>query len=255
MPSPALEAHCLGVKMGGRDVVREVSFTAERGEVISLLGANGAGKTTLLRALCGLIDYTGTVTLFGVNLKTVSAKERAQKLAYVPQKSLLMAPMPVWDVVALARYSRHTGLFGMSAADRTCVAEALEAVEATSLADRPFNELSGGEQRRVLLARALATGAQVILLDEPTAALDVRFALSFLELLQGLSQKGHLIILALHHLEEALRYTNRSILLNAGRVIAQGPSREVITRGPIFEGYGVDLEVGAGLSFQLHRDG
>ncbi|MGD2019318.1 MAG: ABC transporter ATP-binding protein, partial [Planctomycetota bacterium] len=157
----------------GPDVVRGVDLVAPRGAITALLGPNGSGKSTLLKAVVGLVDSEGEVRLDGADLRGLAADARARRLAYVPQRSLLAAPLLVHSVVAQGRFPHRRGLSAPTEEDRKAVQGALEDADIAHLACRPFTELSGGEQQRVLLARALATGADVLLMDEPTSAQDV----------------------------------------------------------------------------------
>ncbi|HEX5659550.1 MAG TPA: ABC transporter ATP-binding protein, partial [Polyangiales bacterium] len=167
----ALRADRVHVLRGKRSVVRNVSFTASFGAVTAIIGPNGAGKSSLLRALNGLLPHQGTIVSEGREVRELSPRERARRIAYVPQQSQLMANMSVRETVAQGRFAHSSGWMQVDT-NAAPVQRALDDAHVRQLAERPFNALSGGEQRRVLLARALATEAPILLLDEPTAGLD-----------------------------------------------------------------------------------
>jgi iron complex transport system ATP-binding protein len=242
-----LEAAGLGVRRGGRALLAEVSFAVRPGVVLGVLGPNGAGKSTLLKATAGLLPASGTLRLGGRDAATLGRRERARLVAYVPQHSDLQAALPVREVVAQGRFAHGGGPAEVSHA----VAQALAQTDIEALADRSFSALSYGERRLVLLARALATGAPVLLLDEPTAALDVRHALELLAVLRRRAADGAAVVVVLHALAEATEACDEALLLQQGRTVAAGPVASVISAGPVREVYGVELVPGAHFGYRL----
>jgi len=234
----------------GPEVLRGLDFEAPRGAVTALLGPNGSGKSTLLKAVLGLLPSEGTLELDGVDPRALSLPERARTLAYVPQRTQLAAQMTVRAVVELGRFGQRGAFASTNAEDARAVEQALHEADAEAFAERPFRELSGGEQQRVLLARALATGARTLLLDEPTSSQDVRHVLEMHAALRALAARGHAIAIVLHDLNEARRHVDRAVLLQAGRVHASGPVRSVVEAGAVRAVYGVELVEGAGLGYE-----
>jgi iron complex transport system ATP-binding protein len=237
----ALAVRGLSVVRDGRAVLADVSFAAETGSVLAVVGPNGAGKSTLLKAVAGLLPYRGQVRLDGGDAAQLDRRSRARRVAYVPQHSALDAALPAREVVAQGRFAHRDSLGRKSAGDEAAIERALGLTDAARLADRPFNRLSYGERRLVLLARALATGAKLLLLDEPTAALDVRHALELLAVLQRLASDGACVVVVLHQLQEAASHCDRALLLAEGRTVAEGTIGEVIATGPVRRVYGVEL--------------
>jgi len=247
---PLLETRALGVVRGKRRLLDDVSLLLAPGEILALIGPNGAGKSTLLKALAGILPCQGEITLAGTSAAGLSHRERARRLAYVPQHSALDAAVSVAEVVAQGRFAHRDAWGRKSPDDDRAVAQALAATDVLGLEHRPFTQLSYGERRLVLLARALATGAPVLLLDEPTAALDVAHALSLLRVLRGLAERGHAIIMALHQLEEAAEFCHRAVLLREGRVVCAGPVADVVAAAPVREVFRVDLVPGAHFGYR-----
>jgi iron complex transport system ATP-binding protein len=244
MANPLLSVSDLDVRRGGRLVVEGLGFTVDAGTALVLLGPNGAGKSTVLKAILGLIPYQGTVQLDGRDARELPPRQRARQVAYVPQHSALDAPLPVRDVVAQGRFPHGDGDLPFARPRRDDVlkvAAAMDRTDISALADRPFDALSYGERRRVLLARALCTEAPVLLLDEPTAALDVGHALALLKVLREVARAGTAVVLVLHQLQEAAAFADRAVLLAAGRSVRQGPAAEVIAPEPVRAVYGVDM--------------
>jgi len=248
----ALEIRGLTVCRGPCPVVDAVTFSAEPGRITALVGPNGAGKSTLLKAILGLIPVTsGTITWNGRDLLTLSAQERARLVAYVPQQSQLSAGMIVARVVAMGRFAHQGPLGRMSAEDRARIDEALSQVDAVHLAGRSYDTLSCGERHRVLLARALATGAPLVLLDEPTASLDIGHALAALHLLRRLADDGRAVVAVLHHLDEVSAWADHAIMLHRGRVLVSGAVSEVLAPEPLATAFGVRPVAGGALGFHL----
>jgi iron complex transport system ATP-binding protein len=247
---PLLDARHLTVVRGQRRLLDDVAISVEVGEILALVGPNGAGKSTLMKALAGILPYQGKIFLEGSPAETLPRRMRARHLAYVPQHSTLDAPMLAHEVVAQGRFAHRDGWGRASGDDAAAIAGALAATEATHLADRPFSRLSYGERRLVLLSRALATGARILLLDEPTAALDVAHALSLLHRLRALAGRGHAVIVALHHLDEVAEFCSQALLLNRGQVICRGPVAEVVAAAPVRQVFGVELVPGAHFGYR-----
>jgi iron complex transport system ATP-binding protein len=237
-----------GVTFGypGRDVLRDVSFTLRPGELCALCGPNGAGKSTLLRLLLGLHEPgAGQVELGGAPVASLSRREIARRAALLPQESPVELPLTVREVVALGRLP-HLGRFEAERPeDGAAVARALDATDTAALADRPLTELSGGERHRAHLARAIAQGAAVLLLDEPVAGLDLVHQLRALELLRATVDGERGAIVALHDLTLAARYCDRILLLEGGRLRADAPPAEVLTPETLARVFGVRAEIRA----------
>ncbi len=212
-----------GVAIGGHWLVRGVTVALRVGEVTALLGPNGSGKTTLLRLLAGLLAPTeGQVTLDGHALHALARRALAQRIAFVPQDTHMRVAFTVREVVAMGRHPHLRRFERLHHHDHALVDEALRRADVAHLAARPVLELSGGERQRVLIARSLATQADVLLLDEPTANLDIAHALDVLDLCQQLAQEGKTIGLAIHDINAAARYATSLVLLSAGRLVMHG---------------------------------
>jgi iron complex transport system ATP-binding protein len=238
---PLLAIKDLTVSLAGRRIVESAALEITSGEIVALAGPNGSGKTTLLKAAAGILRYEGSVQVNGVDLASISRRQRARLLAYVPQHSALEAALTVEEVVAQGRLAHRSTLGGPGAEDRGAVSEALRELDVENLAQRPFNQLSFGERRRVLIARALATRASLLLMDEPTAALDVRHILDLFAVLRRLSARGYGMLVVLHQLREVVEIAHRAALLHGGRLRFQGSVDRVIARDPVRQVYGVDL--------------
>ena len=240
----AIELDAVTVTLGGRAVVRDVGAVVERGEWVALIGPNGAGKTTLLRAIAGLVAHEGHVTLLGRAESELDRRERARLLAVVPQAPETPPWLTVAEYVLMGR-TPHLGLLAREGdGDRDAAARALARLELDPLADRMLGTLSGGERQRVVVARALAQEAAIVLLDEPTAALDIGHQQQALELLDGLRERqGLTLVAAMHDLTLAAQYADRVLLLSRGCIVADGTPGEVLTEDALAEHYGATVRV------------
>jgi iron complex transport system ATP-binding protein len=232
------------VEAGGRRLVDDVSFSVEAGTWLSLLGPNGAGKTTLLRVLAGLRRFRGTVRLAGRRLEELGRRESAREVALVPQTPVVPAGMTVGDYVLLGR-TPHLGVLAREGlGDRRAASEALARLELEALADRALATLSGGELQRAVIARSLAQEAPILLLDEPTAALDLGHQQQVLELVDELRRAvGLTVVAAMHDVTLAAQYCDRLVLIDRGRIVADGAAREVLTRDRLESLYGASVRV------------
>ncbi len=250
-PAPPLVVSDLHIVRAGRPVLAGIHLLAAHGEVLALIGPNGAGKSSLLGAVIGRVPHAGTIRLGGVYTQHLDARQRARRLAYVPQRSALRASLSVAAVVAAGRFARQGWLARISAADRAAVDTALVRTDCAGLAERAFDQLSFGEQQRVLLARALATDAPLLLLDEPAAGLDPAHALALLALVRSLADEGRAVVIVLHQLDQVARCADRVALLHGGRLLACGSPDEVLAAGPLRTAYGVEPVPGGALGLRL----
>lgn len=235
----------LFVSYNSREILHGVSLDVQSGELLALIGPNGAGKSTLIRAVSGVIPSSaGRVRANGDDFHALTPIQRARYIAVVPQAISLPPAFSVWETVLMGR-TPHLGFLGhASRADEELARRALERVHAEGLAERRVGELSGGESQRVLLARALCQSTPILLLDEPTAHLDLQYQVSLLELTRKLVREDNLAVLvALHDLNLAARYADRVALMVDGRIAALGSPREVLTPELISRAYGLPVEV------------
>lgn len=231
---------------GAEPVVREVSLELRPRELLGILGPNGAGKSTLLRLMAGLlVPSSGVVRVRGRPVGDYPRAELARTLAVVPQNEPAVFGFTAREVVAMGR-APHTGLFGaLGPADHAAIDAALARCDAAQFARRPLGELSGGEQKRVLIARALAQRAPVVLLDEPVAFLDIRHQLEVCELLaRGVAEGEFTAVAVLHDLNLAAQFCDRLLLLRGGATVALGGVDEVMTYRRIREAFEAEVYVG-----------
>lgn len=230
MSAPFLALEGVSVHLAGRAIVQDVSLPMPRGCLVALVGPNGAGKTTLLKAVAGLLPSEGAIRLEHQHLSGLSIRERATRMAYLPQGHVVHWPLPARDVVALGRYPHGaTDPARLSEKDRDAVARAMMAADVTALADRPVTELSGGERSRVALARVLAVEAPVILADEPIASLDPRYQIEVMRLLRRVADDGALVIVVTHDLGLTARFADQVMVLSQGRLAAHGSPQQALT--------------------------
>ncbi|ELZ16702.1 ABC transporter [Haloterrigena salina JCM 13891] len=215
---------------GDLPVLEDVSLTVDPGEFVGFVGPNGAGKTTLLRLISGALEPdSGTVTVDGVDVHDVPSKRSSQLVSVVPQDTTLSFSFPVRDVVEMGRHPHRSRFSGPTPEDRAVVERALERTRTAELAARPIDEVSGGQRQRVVLARAIAQATPVMLLDEPTASLDVNHQLETLELVRELVAEGRTVCAAIHDLELAARYCDRLVMLADGEIYRNGRPADVLT--------------------------
>ncbi|WP_171115697.1 heme ABC transporter ATP-binding protein [Streptomyces sp. Z423-1] len=236
------ETEGLRVRLGAREVLAGVDVTVRAGEVLALVGPNGAGKSTLLSALAAdLTAAEGVVRIHGRPAAQWSASELALRRAMLPQSAALSFPFTVEEVVRMGR-APWAGT-PLADQDDTAVAAAMAATEVTAFAGRPFSALSGGERARVALARVLAQRAPLLLLDEPTAALDLKHQELVLRLCRERARAGDAVVVVLHDLGLAAAYAHRVAVLHAGRIAADGPPAEVFDERLLSEVYDQPVEV------------
>lgn len=240
-----LEVQSLVVRYGERQILHEVSLTAKPGEVLVVIGPNGAGKSTLLRAASGILPVqSGRVLAQGKDLARLPAEQRARLLAVVPQAYQLPPAYPVYETVLLGRTPYMNFLGQAGSKDHARVRLAMERANVQHLAGRRVGELSGGEQQRVLLARALAQDCPILLLDEPTTHLDLQHQSGLLNLVQKLARSdGLAVLMVLHDLNLAALYADRIALLVGGKVQACGAPDTVLTAAKLSAVYQVPVSV------------
>lgn len=239
-----LSARGITVAYGSVRVLEELTFEASRGEWLCLIGPNGAGKSSALRAIAGLIPHSGEVRVGKVSLESMSRREIARVLAFVPQNPLLPEGMSVEQYVLLGRtpFISYLGTEGSS--DVQVVTDVLVQLELDGLATRPLGSLSGGEQQRTILARALAQRAPILVLDEPTTSLDVGKQQTVLELVDSLrASDGLTVISAMHDLTLAGHFADTLLLLSGGLIAGFGRPRAVLTESAIERHYGASVRV------------
>jgi iron complex transport system ATP-binding protein len=241
---PAIYATGVTVAVDGVTLVGPADLTVGAGDWVNIIGPNGAGKTTLLRALCGLTPAAGRVELNGRPLASMSRRERSRLLAYVPQQPVMPAGMTVEQYVLLGRSPRLGLLSAEGAADFAAVAAVLDRLDLADLADRTLETLSGGERQRANLARAMAQEPALLLLDEPTTALDIGHQQEVLELIDDQRRRlGLTVVSTMHDLTLAARYGDHLVLLAGGRIVADGPPVQVLTGPHLAAHYGAHVDV------------
>jgi iron complex transport system ATP-binding protein len=223
-------------------VLRGIDLRLERGEMLALIGPNGAGKSTLLRLVSGILQpRRGQAFLENHDLAALSRtpREVARRVAVVPQDGPTPTGLTVREMVTLGRTPYVRLMLGPTATDREAVNWAMSAAGVVDLSERFVEELSGGERQRVILARALAQQPRLLLLDEPTANLDLHHQVAILELVRGLTRdQGLTVLAAVHDLQLAALYCDRVALLHAGRIVSQGPPEAVLTEPLLLEAFG-----------------
>ncbi len=240
----AISAQDLSYEIEGNLLLDGVTMHADRGQLVGLLGPNGAGKSTLLRTISGILrNLDGSVQLDGTDIRELSTREVATALALVPQIAPYTYGFTSIELVLMGRYP-HLGRFQIEGRDDDRIArEAMRLTETEEFADRTLDTLSGGERQRVFVARALAQQPSILLMDEPTANLDVLHQLKVLDVVRQLVDEGLTAVAAIHDLNMAARYCDRLVLLNGGRVLAEGPPDEVLTPDTIETAFGVKSAV------------
>lgn len=232
------------VRLGQRVVVAGLSAQLAAGSLIGVIGPNGAGKSTLVRAAMGLVPLaSGAIHIDGTPVNAIAREDLARRIAYLPQGQELHWPLSVERLVALGRLPHLAPFSRMTAADEAAVESAMRRADVLHLRRRNARELSGGERARALLARALAVEATGLVADEPLASLDPGHQIDVMELLAEEARGGALVVAVLHDLTMAARYCDRLLLIDEGRLIADGPPADVLTPPRLAETYGIDAYI------------
>ncbi|MEQ8624330.1 MAG: metal ABC transporter ATP-binding protein [Vicingaceae bacterium] len=236
----SIEAHNLTVSYNRRPVLWNIDFSLPTGKIIGIIGPNGSGKTTLLKAIMGLVKTSsGYVKLFDDDLENVR-----DRISYVPQRESVdwEFPASVMDIVLMGRYRKNNLMRRLNKADRDIAAEALEKVNMLEYSNRQISQLSGGQQQRVFIARSLAQGADLYIMDEPFVGVDAATEEAILSLLTEMKSQGKTVVVVHHDLQTAKAYFDWMVLLNT-RLVAAGPKEEIFNEELLQEAYGGKLNV------------
>ena len=258
-PQLAIELREVSFAYGNRLVLTDISASMGAGELVALIGPNGSGKTTLLKILLGFLPpKSGQVSLHDRPLDSYPVKDRAKAIAYVSQQPAPTFPLTSYQLVSLGRYP-HASRFAFSGADAAAVESALEETDSKHLKERFFGTLSGGEKQKILIARALAQSARVLLLDEPTLHLDLYYQLQILAALKRLCRQQRItVITVLHDVNLVSLFADKALLLCAGALRAFGPVREVLNEPNIKDLLGVEMklneDIETGVRYFIPRD-
>jgi iron complex transport system ATP-binding protein len=237
-----IEASGITARYGDTPVLQAVDFAARVGEMVGLIGPNGSGKTTLLRILANLrAPEAGAIRYSGKTAAELGARNLARRISYLAQGGEVHWPMRADALVALGRLPHRGAAGGSDARDRDAVMRAMAAADVVHLGARTMRQVSGGERMRILLARALAVEGELLLADEPTAALDPLHQLQVMSLLRASVRDGHGVIVVLHDLSLAMRFCDRLVLLAEGGVLVEGQPAAVLTDAHLARAYGVDV--------------
>ncbi|SEE30913.1 iron complex transport system ATP-binding protein [Streptomyces sp. 2131.1] len=242
--APRLAARGITVGYGGRNVIEELDVEIPSGVVTTIIGPNGCGKSTLLRTLTRLLKPAGgAVVLDGEDIARLRTRDVAKKLGLLPQSPVAPEGLTVSDLVARGRHPHQSWLRQWSSDDADVVRRALAMTGVSDLADRPVDSLSGGQRQRVWISMTLAQGTDLLLLDEPTTYLDLAHAIDVLDLVDDLHESGCTVVMVLHDLNLATRYSDNLVVMREGAILAQGHPRDVITAELLDEAFGLRAEV------------
>lgn len=242
--NPAIRTENLTFAYKDKSVLDGVSLSIERGEMVGILGPNGSGKTTLLKIFSAVLRGRGEVKLNGRSIETYGKRELSRLFAMVPQESQVLFPYTVAEIVLMGRASYHSPIALEGRKDLEVARASMELTDCVSLSDRYLHELSGGEKQRVIIARALAQEPQILLLDEPSAFLDLKHQVQVFQIIRRLNrERGLTIVAALHDLNLAALFFPRLVMLRDGRIYRDGSPREVLTEKTIDEVYGIRVRV------------
>ena len=242
--NPAIQTENLTFAYKDKPVLDGVSLSVERGEMVGILGPNGSGKTTLLKIFSAVLRGRGEVKVNGRSIKTYGKRELSRLFAMVPQESQILFPYTVAEIVLMGRASYHSPLALEGRKDLEVARASMELTDSLPFSDRYLHELSGGEKQRVIIARALAQEPEILLLDEPSASLDLKHQVQVFELMRRLNRERSLtIVAALHDLNLAAIFFPRLVMLRDGRIYRDGSPKEVLTEGTIEEIYGIRVRV------------
>lgn len=236
MRDEILEVKHLSLKIGKAHLLEDINFSMQRGEIICILGRNGAGKSTLLKSILNLYSYSGYIGIDGINLQNLSARERANKIAYVPQSSHIIFPFKVIEVVMMGRFAKQAWFY--TQADKRRAYEMLERFEMAHLSERIFSSLSGGQQQLALIARAFAQECELLLLDEPVSALDLSRCFTLLEIVRHC---GKSVLLTSHHPEQC-GIAHKILMMKDAKMLAFGERTAVLNTDMIERLYDVRTE-------------
>ena len=237
----------LAISLGGASILRGVDFNLKSGEMLGLVGPNGAGKTTLLRILAGLLKpESGSLQWNDADYLRLTSRERAQRIAYLAQSGTAHWPMSVERLVALGRLPHLSDWQKPGQSDKMLIDRVMEETDLSAFRTRQFNTLSGGERSRVLLARAMVSEPEVLLADEPVAALDLAHQIEVMSLLQRYCERGGAVVVVLHDLRLAAHYCHRLMLLVAGETLSEGTPESVLTEQNMERAFGVRISAAYG---------
>lgn len=223
-----------------KKIIQDISFEVESGEILGLLGPNGTGKTTLLKCILDLLKNQGTCIVDNINLKSLSLKERAKYISYVPQNIDLVFPISVFEYIKMGRSPYNS----KNSNDNEIILGIIEDFQLEEFAFKGINQLSGGERQRVMIARAMAQEPRVILLDEPTSNLDMKHQKKTMEILRDISKKKDIsIIISIHDLNLASRYCDKFLILKNAKIFSYGDEDKVIDEDIIMNTYGIPVEI------------
>lgn len=243
MKNKVIEVSNLNFKINDNHILKNIDLNVDEGEFIGLIGPNGAGKTTLLKSLNGINKCDGTINLHGKNIETLNDKEIALKVGLMHQNTTVTFPFPAEEIVLMGRYPHLKRTQSVSSKDRDIAKKHMEFTDTYKLKHKPINQMSGGERQRVLFAKVLTQETDIILLDEPTASLDITHEEQIFKFSKELSQKGKTVIAAVHDLKIAAKYCTRLVLMSEGRISSIGTPQEVLTADNLKEAYKVNAVV------------